>query len=82
MMHHGDMSDRQYGRPSRVIVEWDEVETDAATPTASAEEAPPAAQTKLPAEHAGSSGGKDAGNKESSPSLLKNIFRGLRRQDK
>lgn len=82
MVHHGGMSDRQYGRPSRVIVEWDEVETDTETPTASAEEAAPAAQTKLPAESARAGGAKDAGNKESSPSLLRNIFRGLRRQDK
>ncbi|MFD1729951.1 hypothetical protein ACFSC4_00700 [Deinococcus malanensis] len=76
------MSDRQYGRPSRVIVEWDEVDTDTETPTASAEEAAPAAQMKPSAEPARTTGPKDSGYKESSPSLLKNIFKGLRRQDK
>lgn len=76
------MSDRQYGRPSRVIVEWDEVETDTEDPTPSAAETAPAAQTTMPVEPARASGAKDPGNKESGPSLLKSIFKGLRRGDK
>lgn len=82
MVHHVAMSDRQYGRPSRTIVEWDEVDTDTENPTPSGEDAPTAGQTKLSAEPTRANGAKDQGNKESSPSLLRNIFKGLRRQDK
>ncbi|AHX26493.1 hypothetical protein [Deinococcus deserti] len=76
------MSDRQYGRPSRVIMEWDEVETDTEHPTPAAAEATPAAQRIASPEPAAAGGSKDAENKGAGSSLLKNIFKGLRRTDK
>ncbi|MFC4639695.1 hypothetical protein [Deinococcus hohokamensis] len=66
------MSDRQYGRPSRVVLEWDEVDAeDEQSPAAPVQDAPAAAQKAAkPAE------------KDSAPGGLRGLLKGLRRQDR
>ncbi|MFC4427683.1 hypothetical protein [Deinococcus navajonensis] len=66
------MSDRQYGRPSRVILEWDEVEAaDEQTPAAPAQD-PPAASAKAAVK----------AEKETTSGGLRGLLKGLRRQDR
>lgn len=74
VLHHEAMSDRQYGRPSRVILEWDEVEAEDEQIPASP--APVAPTSAIPTNAAARP------EKDTAPGGLRGLFKGLRHQDR